>query len=74
MLAATITSLRIGFPLNVILLRQRRLKFFSVRNPVAIAVTRGASSRLARPITPFCSCSTVGTSRMLAAISGGTLG
>ena len=42
--------------------------------PVAIAVTRGASKRLARPITAFCSWIMVGMPRRLAASSGGTVG
>ena len=49
-------------------LPERGSSFASVRKPVAIAVTRPASRRLARPMTPFCSCSTVGMPRRLAAI------
>ena len=42
--------------------------------PVAMAVTRDASSRLARPITAFCSWITVGILRSVAASTGGTVG
>ena len=41
---------------------------------VAMAVTRGANSRLARPITAFASWMTVGTPRQAAARTGGSVG
>ena len=41
---------------------------------VAMAVTRGASRRLARPITAFCSWMIVGMPRSVAASTGGTVG
>ena len=63
--AAAITCGRTGLPVKVDLGLQRAGRdCSSVRKPVAIAVTRGASRRLARPMTPFCSCSTVGMPRM----------
>ena len=65
---------RTGLPVNVTLLCQSGLRFLRTRNPVAIAVTRGARNLLARPMTLFCSCKMVGTPHKLAARSGGTVG
>ena len=45
-----------------------------LRKPVAMAVTRPARKRLARPITAFCSWMMVGMPRSEAASSGGTVG
>jgi hypothetical protein len=49
-----------------------------LRNPsgnvVAMAVTRGARNRLARPITALASWITVGTPRQTAASTGGMVG
>ena len=50
----------------------RRRRRRSRSKPVAMASTRRARKRLARPITAFCSCRTVGTPRCVAASTGGT--
>ncbi len=42
--------------------------------PVAMAATRPARKRFARPMTPFCSWITVGMRSIAAAITGGTVG
>ena len=52
---------RTGLPVKLILPCSFASSRASARKPVAIVLTRDASSRLARPMTPFCSCSTVGT-------------
>ena len=49
-------------------------RYFVVANDVAMAVTPLASILLARPSTAFCSCSSVGMPRRLAAFSGGKVG
>ncbi len=48
--------------------------FCRVGNAQATAVTRGASRRLARPMTAFCSCISVRRPWLIAAISAGSEG
>jgi hypothetical protein len=47
---------------------------FTSGKPVAITETVRARKRLARPMTPFCSWSTVGAPESEAASTGGTVG
>ena len=60
--AAAIAAGRTGLPVRVALAASAGSASSTPANEVAIAVTRGASCRLARPITAFCSWMMVGIS------------
>ena len=72
--AAAITAGRTGLPVCVALAASAGSASSTPAKLVAIALTRGASSRLARPITAFCSWIRVGMPRSVAASTGGTVG
>ena len=72
--AAAITAGRTGLPVRVALAASAGSASSTPSKVVAIAVTRGASSRLARPITAFCSWMTVGIPAGSPPSSGGTVG
>ncbi len=63
--AASITAGLTGLPVSTVL--SPKAPAWSSRKPPAIALTRAASARLARPITAFCSWISVGTPRRVAA-------
>ena len=64
----------LAVPSQIHMLRHKRVQIdgAALDAEVAMAVTRGASSRFARPSKAFCSWSTVGTPRVAAAIIGET--
>ena len=72
--AAASTAGRNGLPVDVALAASVGSASRTPAKLVAIALTRGANSRLARPMTAFCSWMMVGIFRTLAATSGGTVG
>ena len=72
--AAEITAGRTGLPVKRMLSRRVSGTRASEGKPVAIRVARLATNRLALPITAFCSCSTIGSPRIEAAMIGGTVG
>ena len=63
-----------GLPTTTALACTEAGAFSSVGKAQAMAVTRGASSRLARPITAFCSWIRVRRRWLIAAISAGSEG
>ena len=72
--AAAITAGRTGLPVRVALAASAGSASSTPPNEVAIAVTCGASWRLARPITAFCSWMMVGILSTVAAPTGGRVG
>ena len=72
--AAAITAGRTGLPVRVALAASSGASRSTPSNDVAIAVTCGASWRLARPITALASWMTVGISACVAAPTGGNVG
>ena len=65
---------RTGLPVSVVRAASAGSASVTPAKLAAIAVTRRASRRLARPITAFCSCNTLGVPSRDAANSGGTVG
>ena len=63
-----------GLPVQRVLAAIAPWAPFSMGKPVAMILTREARKRLARPITAFCSCSSVGSFNSAAASNGGTVG
>ena len=74
MAAAWITAGRTGFPVGVALAASAGAASSTPGKLVAIALTRGARSLLARPMTAFCSWMMVGMRRHVAASTGASVG
>ena len=74
MAADAITAGRTGLPVRVALALSFPSRSSTPAKLVAMASTRGARNRLARPITAFCSWITVGILRSVAASTGGMVG
>src|SRR5579859_4538654 len=72
--AAAATAGRTGLPVSVALAAKAGAFANRSGNVVAIAVTRGAKKRLARPMTALASWIRLGTPRQVAARTGGMVG
>ncbi len=72
--AAATTADRTGLPVSVAFAAKAGSAANTSGKVVAIAVTRGAKNRLARPITALASWIRLGTPRQAAAKTGGMVG